>query len=290
MRDHAMRVALVVALGLLAACSDGPGELPKVPTFKRAATTTTDVDYANVGLRGVTGRSATTVAIGPGSATITGIVPAATARSRASVNVERIVDGGSASVIVLTAEDGTWTVPSVLGGRYRIRAWRAPDLAQTVATGVFLGASETKTVDLNVHQVDSLSVLSSLAPDPPTLDRPGNLVVLVSRKTVGDDGVVRATPIEGVRLDLIGSSGWRVYSSNPETTDSNGRAQWLVQCQQEGRQPLAVSVFGEQTVPLTINDCVDPVVVETTTTTDEFGNPPPEEPSTTTTTCRRTTP
>jgi hypothetical protein len=260
-----------------------------VPKFTKAATTTTGIDYSAIGLKGVPGRAATTVVLGPGRATVSGVVLAPDGVvAGAAVNVERIVDGVAASAIVTTAEDGTWSLPAVLGGRYRIRAWRAPDLAQTAATGLFLAAAETKSVELRVRNVSGVDVKTSIAPDPPRLDRPSNLVLLVTHKTVGDDGVVRATPVEGVRVDLIGSSGWRVNSPNPAFTDSDGKAVWTMQCREAGRQPLAATIAGEQTVPLSINDCVDPTVEETTTTLDEFGNPPTtEEPTTTSTTRRR---
>lgn len=279
-----------VALAVLAAaCSSGPGDLPAVPKFTKAATTTTGIDYSAIGLKGVSGRVATTVVLGPGRATVSGVVLGADGVvAGAVVNVERIVDGVAASAIVATAEDGTWSMPAVLGGRYRIRAWRAPDLAQTTATGLFLAATETKSVELRVRNVSGVDLKSSIAPDPPRIDRPSNLVLLVTKKTVGDDGVVRAAPVEGVRIDLIGSSGWSVSSPNPAYTDSSGKAQWNMQCKGTGRQPLAATLGSEQTVPLSINDCVDPAAEETTTTLDEFGNPPTtEEPTTTTTTRRR---
>ena len=288
-RRYATLAAAVVAAALVAtACSSGPGALPKVPKFKPAATTTTGIDYSLIGLKGVTGRSTTTVLLGPGGATVSGVVLGNDGVvAGAVVNVERIVDGVSASTRVNTADDGTWSLPSVLGGQYRIRAWRAPDLAQTTATGIFIGATETKSVELHVHDVSGVNVASALAPDPPDINHPSNLVLLVTHKTVADDGVVRATPVDATSVGLIGSSGWRVNSPNPVVTDTDGKAQFTVQCREVGRQPLAATLGGQQTVPLTINDCVDPTAVETTTTLDENGNPPTTEESTTTTTRRR---
>jgi hypothetical protein len=266
----ARAVSLVVAVGLVAAgCSSGPEALPKVPKFKRAATTTTEVDYSAIGLRGVPGRTTTTaVPFGPGAATVSGVVVGEEGViAGASVILERIVDGASSATTLITGPDGAWSMPSVLGGRYRARAFRQPDLAQTTASAVFLGQNETKQLELHVRTVGGLSVASSLAPDPPPIDRDSQLVVLVTQKTVDASGVVRATPVSSERVDLAGSFAWRVESANPTFTDPEGHATWLLRCRQVGRNPLAVTV-GTQSIPLTVGSCFDPEAIETTTTSD----------------------
>jgi hypothetical protein len=251
----------------LSACASDPGKLPDVPEFKQAATTTTAMDYAQVGLKGVSGKSTTTsVVFGPGRANLNGtVVSDQGVVAGASVIVERIVDGTSASQILFTAEDGTWSLPAVLGGRYRVRAWRQPDLAQTTPSAVFLGATETKSVELKLREVGGLGVAASLAPNPPLIDTDINLVVLVTQKTVDANGVVRGEALPGSRVDLVGSGAWRVVSSNPVFTDGSGQAKWVIRCRAAGRQPLAVNV-GTQSFPLNVENCVDPS--ETTTTVD----------------------
>ncbi len=272
MRRGALALGLaLLVVGATAACSSDPGALPKVPDFTPAKTTTTDLDYSNVALKGVTGKTpGTTVVIQPGQATLNGaVIGDAGPVAGAKVNVERIVNGQTGQIVLLTREDGTWSLPLVLGGRYRIRAWRAPDLAQTVATTLFLGQTETKTLELKVRSIGGIGVTSSFAPSVPRTDRDTNLVVRVAQKTVDDNGIVRAEPIPGVRAELIGSTGWLVRSTNPTTTDASGLADWQLRCRESGRQPLAVTV-GTQTVPLSVENCVDPD--ETTTTTDGSGN------------------
>ena len=257
-----------MCLVALAACSSGnPGKLPDVPEFKRAATTTTAMDYSQVDLKGVSGKTtSTTVVFGPGKANLTGTVIGDEGLvGGASVIIDRIVDGASASQVVFTAPDGTWALPAILGGRYRIRAWRQPDLAQTSPAAVFLGATETKTVELKVRTVGGLSVSSSMAPKQPPIDSDVNVVVLVAQKTVDENGVVRGEPLPGTRVDLVGSGAWRVVSANPVFTDEKGQAKWTVRCRTPGRQPLAVNV-GTQSFPLTVENCFDPT--ETTTPVD----------------------
>jgi hypothetical protein len=118
-----------------------------------------------------------------------------------------------------------------------------------------------------VKTVGGLSVKSSLAPDPPPIDRDVQLVVLVTQRTVDAQGVVRATPLPDQQVDLVGSGSWRVESTNPVLTDSNGQAVWLLRCREAGRNPLAVNV-GPESIPLTVNACVDPTAIETTTTSE----------------------
>jgi hypothetical protein len=132
---------------------------------------------------------------------------------------------------------------------------------------VVLGASESKTVDLRVHTVGGLSVDASIAPDPPRLGDEANLVVLVTVKEVDDQGVVRATPQANVDVDLVTSSGWRILSENPATTNARGEAAWNLRCRATGRQPIAVNL-GSQTIPLDISSCVENAPQETTTTAE----------------------
>lgn len=269
-RYVAVVIGAVVAL-VAVACSSDPGALPEVPDFTPAATTTTGIDYSEVPLKGVPGKSPTTsVVFGPGQASMSGtVISDEGAIPAATIQIERIVSGAVGVMTIQSAEDGTWSLPQVLGGRYRARAWRAPDLAQTNWTALFLEASETKTVQLRVRDVGGLSVSSSIAPDPPRLGEQANLVVQVTLKVVDEQGVVRATPQENLRVDLVNSAGWRVESANPAATNADGRVAWTLRCRGTGRQPLAVTI-GTQTVPLEVANCVE-APEETTTTTAEVG-------------------
>ena len=210
---------------MLGACSSDPGALPKVPDFKPAATTTTDIDYSQVPLKGVTGHGPTTsIVLGPGQATVSGSVAGDDgAVAGATVQIERIANGASASALVQSAEDGTWSAPQILGGRYRVRAWRgARPRAQTTWSAVFLGSTESKTVQAARAQRRRSERRSIDLADPPRLGEDANLVTLVTVKVVDDQGVVRATPQANIEVDLITSSGWRILSANPDTTNANG--------------------------------------------------------------------
>ena len=275
MRRSALLFAALVVLG--GACSSEPGALPPPPSIPAPQTTTTELDYANVGLRGVPpGRTrAPAIPIGPGGATLTGSVIGPDGPvPDADIFVERIVNDGIGSMMIKAGPDGVWTLANVLGGRYRIRAWRGPDLALVKPTIMFIGAADTSTIDLRLTRYGGVGVKASIAPSPPPVGQPATLVVLVTTRTVDDRGVVRSTPMPGVEVELVGSGTWRVESPNPGFTDSRGEATWTMRCRSEGRQTLAATV-GDGTFPLELPACA---FAPTTTTFEEA---PPQETTTT---------
>jgi len=256
-----------------AACAKDPGALPPPPSIPAPATPTTEFDFSEVGLREVPGgrRAPTAVPIGPGGATLTGsIIGPAGLVPDANILVERIVNDGVGSVMVKAGPDGRWALPNVLGGRYRVRAWRAPDLALVKSAITFVNATEKRTLDLKLTAYGGTAVKPAIAPNPPRVAEPATLVVLVTTRTVDELGIVRATPVPGASVELVGTGEWRVESPNPTTSDSRGEAEWALECRQDGRQPLAITVGDADTFPLNLPDCVVPT---TTTTPDELTEP-----------------
>ena len=109
---------------------------PAPPPTAPAAVSTTTPTIANlavVPLAAVAGRTTTTLAVGPGGATLPGRSsgPAGPVGG-ADIHIERLVGDRVAAADVIAKADGTLDAcPASLGGRYRVRAWRAPDLALT---------------------------------------------------------------------------------------------------------------------------------------------------------------
>ncbi|MDQ1443537.1 MAG: hypothetical protein QOI20_1, partial [Acidimicrobiaceae bacterium] len=229
--------------------------------------TTTVVDYSGVDLKPVTGKTTTTVLVGPGRAALKGMVVGPEGPvAGATVLVERLVGEGSGALQVATAADGTWAVANVLGGRFRIRSWRPSDLALTKPEVFFLNDGDTKQLQLQLSRYTGLAVTSAIAANPPVVDEPANLVVQVVQQSVDGQGIVRGTPVSTARVELFGGGDWRVTSPNPALTDGQGRARWQLTCRSAGRQQLAAVVGDNQQFPLDIAPCVEP---------------PPEEPTTT---------
>lgn len=272
-----MRIALAAFAALaLAACSGSGVVKIKDPGPVPVVTTTTAIDYGQIGLKGVSNRGTTTVPLGPGGATLKGTVTGPDGPiDQATVHVERLVSNAAATQNVATLADGTWSLPSVLGGRYRIRAWKTPELALTKPQIFYLQASETKTVDLRLDRYAGLGVTASIAPNPPLIGQPANLFVLIAERRVDASGVVRSQPVSGAAADLAGN-GYQLETGNPSMTDGNGIAEWRVRCTSSS-SALSVSV-STNSYPLELPPCVD------------SGEPPPTTSSTTrrpTSTTRR---
>lgn len=275
--------AALATLMVSIACTPKSVEpLPPPPKPREATTTTTLPDFSAIELGpAAPGRTTTTMVIGPGKATVKGTVMGPDGPvAGAVVRAERLVGDAVATMDVLTAADGSYKVPKVLGGRYRVRTWKPdPDnLALVEPVVFFLEGSETKTVELSVSRFQGVAASAAIAPDPPVIDSAANLVVLVVDQAVDGDGIVRSNPLPGIRVELFGSGDWRIASSAVTTTDSGGKARWLLECRRAGDQPLSVVVGETATFNLNLPACVVPPPTE--------GD---EDPAATTTTSRTAT-
>ncbi len=206
---------LVVAAASVAACSGdddaGPSPTPQ-PT-----TSTSTVDLSGVALPGVAGETTTTVDE-TGTARLVGTVRGPEGPlAGAVVRVDRLVAGREIRRDVRTAPDGRWELRDVPGGRYRVRAYLAPSYAQTTADVRFLNDGEEHAFDLVVEDQRGLVVRADVAPDQPTVGNPVNLVVLVARRVVAEDGVVRSTPVAGEFVELRGLGRWELRDDTDET-------------------------------------------------------------------------
>jgi hypothetical protein len=295
----------VVVVAVTGACT--PGKVAPLPPPPKVAVTTTTVavDYGAIGLPGIPGRTTSTVLMGPGKATISGSVRGPDGPvGGAVVHAERLVGEGMASTDLVTGDDGRFELPTVLGGRYRVRAWKAaPDNLSLVEPEVFfLEGSERKDLPLALTRYQGAAVTAAIAPDPPLLGTPLNLVVQVVNREVDANGIVRSTPVPSVSVELFGAGDWQLQSANPTAADGSGRAHWQLQCRRVGNQPLSVVVASTTTFNLNLPACTvppptgdetDPSATSTTaaptpastTTTSTTAKPP----ATTTTTTRATT-
>lgn len=254
--------ALLAPLVLATACSSGADPFAKLPepdpVDLESTTTTTAVNLAGVALPPVRGSTTTSVVLGPGPMTIVGkvegpngVVPGA------FVQLERLVGDGSATTRVPTAADGTWNLQGVLGGRYRVRAWKIPDLVSRTQV-VFIESRAQRAVELRVDAVGGVRVDAAVAPDPPVVDEQINLKVRVAERTVDGEGIVRDTPIAGVTVTIGGSGDWQVNSPNPSTTGGDGSTIFRLTCEDGGAQPLFATLGGSsESHALPIADCVN---------------------------------
>ena len=252
-------IALVVAVAAAtAACSSRTSLPPLPPPVSVPATTTTVViDFSGIALKEVPGRTTTTIAVQPGGAAVSGTVVGPNGPvANATVRAERLVGDGTGSMDVVTIEDGTFAFAGVLGGRYRLRAWKQSDNLSMVEPQVFfLEGAESKVVNLSLRVYQGLAVTSDIAPSPPVVDQTANLVVQVAERAVDENGIVRGTPVPDVRVELFGAGDWRVRSANVATSDSLGNVSFTLDCRRAGQQPLSVLVGENDTFPLDIPPC-----------------------------------
>ena len=253
------RTPLLALAGLvLAGCAPGAvSALPPPPSTAPGESTTTTPDFTSVVLPSVSGRTTIPgVVVGPGHASLSGTVGGPNgATGGATVEVQRLVGDASAAIRVNAGPDGRWSVPGVLGGRYRVRAWHAPDQTMASPAIFFLGGGENKAVNLTLQSFTGPVVTAAVAPNPPLVSQPANLVVDVSNRAVDANGVGRANPMSGASAQLTGSGAWQLAGPNTVTTDGGGQARWELTCQTGGPQPLSVSVNGGAPLPLNLPDC-----------------------------------
>ena len=271
-------LALVIA-SVLPACAGGSTAvepLPPPPSTAALAPTTAPVDYSGVALPTAGGRTTTTaVALQVGKATLKGRVvgPDGAAIESATVRIERLVGTAVATTDVPTAADGSWALLNAIGGRYRLRAWRPPDLAMVTPASVFLGASETGTVDLTLERHFGTTPAPAIAPARPVAGQPANLVVQVTTRSVDAGGIVQGVPIVGVAVELGSTGGWTVVAGNPTVTDAGGRARWEVVCAAPGVQPLRLLVNHAEPFQLALPACVEPPAPPPSTTPSSTTRP-----------------
>jgi Carboxypeptidase regulatory-like domain len=220
--------------------------------------------------------------IGPGQASLNGTVIGPNGPvGGATVEADRLVGDQVATVKTTTAADGSWNLSSVLGGRYRVRAWQQPSLALTTPQIFFLAGTESHTLTLQLTAFTGPVVASAFAPADPVVGQSDNLVIQVTNPTVGSDGVVRDLPDAGVSVTLSDGPRWVVSNGNPLPTDSSGQVLFQVSCQAAGSLPLSAEVGTSTSVGLELPDCAPP---PTTTLAPTTTTPSPST-STTSTTC-----
>jgi hypothetical protein len=259
--------------------------LPAPPPVSEVPTSTTLADFSNVSLPRVNGTTTTVpAAFRGGSAQIQGRVTLGGGPvAGATVRIERYdSDNVSGTLDITTDAEGRYVANSLHGGRYRVRAFRAPDAGMGAAQVFFLGANENRGLDLAMTTyTGGLTVSASVTPDPPVLGLQATVTVSVSTRGVDGSGVARSIPSAGVPVTLVSSGGRAIVSANPMTTGANGRAAFTVQCNALDRQGLSVIVPGAAATSINVASCEMP-----TTTTASL---PPDDTTVTTAAVTSTT-
>jgi hypothetical protein len=217
-RGRAARALRLAVAGLLlaGACTDGGDDQPAPPP--QPTTPVPVVDRSGIALAGVPGETTTTIAE-TGTAVISGAVQGPGGLiPGAIVRVERLVAGREIRTDVRSDADGRYVLGGVPGGRYRIRAFLPPSLVQLEPVIRFLADGEEHGIDLTMEQQGGLVVRADVAPEPPITGSAVNLVAVLTTRTVDGDGVVRASPVVGVTVELIGLGRWQLRTARPASS------------------------------------------------------------------------
>ena len=226
-------------------------------TSAKPTTTTTGVPRTTV---------TTLLTLGPGAASLTGTVTGPQGPvDGATVHVERLV-GKAVAATDVTTSGGSWQLQSILGGSYRVRAFKAPDLAPSPVEAFFLAANERKVVDFTLAAAGGDRITAVVNPSPPRVDQPATLTITVGIGRVDDQGRPAITPRPGVALTLTSGSGYAVESTPQLLTDGNGAASWRIRCVTEGATSIALTV-GAGGTSVNLPACGPPVPPPATTTT-----------------------
>lgn len=294
--------ALTLAAGVLAAgCSGGVGTLsfPSPPAVTAASfplpSDTLPAGLASQSEAPVAGVTTTTAPpVGPGPATLNGTVLGPSGPvGGAVVQADRLVGGSVASVRTTSAADGSWSFPDVLGGRWRVRAWKSPGMDLITPQVLFVSASRSPDMTLQMTSYPSRQVSAAINPSVPAAGSPANLVVQVVQPTVSPEGLLTYPPVTGATVTLVGGPDWQVENGNPLLTDGSGDALFNIQCTTPGAAPLSAQVGAASPVALQMPDCAPPPapppttpLVQAPTTTCPGGGGPATsfDPNATTTT------
>jgi hypothetical protein len=271
-RRRARLVGLSAVILVVAGCSSvSKLDVPVPVAATESGTTTTTIGpLPTVPEAPVSGSPPTTaVAMGPGLATINGDVLGPNGPVEgATVEVQRFVGDATATTQATTAADGSFSVPAILGGRYRVRAWQVPALADTTPQVFFLGGSVTKTLSLQLTSFSGLKVATDVNPSSPFTGQAVNLAVVVSQRSVGADGDVTQVPQPAVAVVLDAPNFTEIDGGIGTTaTDASGHALFTLTCNADGPAPISLLVGGSTTVAVATPTCIDPDTTSTTSTT-----------------------
>lgn len=259
---------------------------PPGVTLPPATSTTVAADLTGVQLAPVDGTTTVPPVPDSGTSRLSGSVTGPQGPvPGATVRVEHLVGSHANPFDLLTDGAGHWDVSNIAGGRYRVRAFLAPTLAQAEPELFFLDEGDQRAIDLTVDAFTGVpEVAVALAPDPPNLGQPASLVVRVTHRAVGTDGVVRGAAVAGATV-AFSSPDWSVNGASSAATNENGDATFVIQCRRAGANQVHVSVrtaASPQAVDgvFEVPACIDPRATSTTTSTTAPGTA-----STTTTTA-----
>lgn len=178
-----------------------------------------------------------------GDAVLTGEVRGPGGSAGAVVRIERFVGVRSAVEEVTVADDGTWRARRLLGGRYRVRAYRSPDLAMLSSAVFFLPDGDEHRLDLELGRYGGIDVQAAFLAASLQVGQSATLTSLAQEVAVDGSGIVRGTPLAGDTITADGGSGWAIDQPS-RAVGADGTTSWTVTCRRPSPGAITVSVAG----------------------------------------------
>ena len=260
-----LRLRILVLLALLAAaCTSSdqpeaaPDTIPQETSTTAARTSTSGRPTSTSSTIRPTTTSSTVLGFGPGDASIVGTVTGPGGPvDGAVVRIERLVGKNIASTDITTAGGGSYQLGLILGGSYRVRAFRPPDFGTSGVVAFFLAANERKVVDLKLPPAGGERLTATVTPNPPRVDQQATLTVVYGTGRVDEQGRPSVTPIPNVLMTLTPSAGILVESSPQVRTDGSGSGMWFIRCTVEGASAMQLTV-GTGLTAVNLPPCAPP--------------------------------
>lgn len=247
-------VATLLLAVAVSACRSGRPETAS-PTTSSLPGVATSAVTAPVTVPAGTPRTTTTLLaeLTGGQARLSGTITGVPDLNGITVRIERFV-GDSVATTEVPSDGGSWSLEGIPGGRYRVTAFRSPDVGQVAPEAFFLGATENRTLNLVVARAGEGAITATVNPSPPPLDRPFRLTVQMTNSSIDAQGRIAQTGRSGVGVQLVVGPGLLIDSEPVVLTDGNGNAVWQLQCTAPGPVPVAI-VVGNGRSPVNIPPC-----------------------------------
>ncbi|MFN0091135.1 MAG: carboxypeptidase-like regulatory domain-containing protein [Acidimicrobiales bacterium] len=169
----------------------------------------------------------------------------------AMVRIERLVGEAAARVDVVSDGDGRFHASGLPGGRFRVRAWRAPVFAQTTAEVLFLDDGGRESLLLHLEPATQLEVRPSARPGDFVIGGGATIAVSVRGQQVDSVGRIKFVPLVGVPVGLSVEGAVALTSSASAPTGADGLAYFRVRCNAIGATGATVTYQPPPSVPVT---------------------------------------
>ncbi len=181
----------------------------------------------------------------------------------ATVRIERFEGEVAASTDLVTDGSGGFTLAGTPGGRFRVRAWQAPTLAQGGSQVAFVNDGERQTFALQMDAPTGARINPDWSSGGWIIGSKPTISVNVQQPYVTSDGRVELGGRSGLPVTL--TVGGTLVGNAAANTGADGSATFEVTCAAIGPATANLRI-GTWTRDLTVPVC-SPVPTTTTTTT-----------------------